>query len=176
MMRWKLFSLLLVAALLAGCGGGGAGGAGQAGGDIQVQNAWVRAVSMGPMGGQPAGSATPGSGMSGGGMASEGLGNGAAYLLLVNNGSTPDRLLRVESDVAKAVELHISEMKNEVMTMRPVEAIDLPAGGQAELKPGGLHIMLVGLRRELKVGDQVTLRLVFEKASPLTVQAEVKMP
>jgi len=186
MLRWRILSLLTLVLLLAGCEDGVAeqasGGTGQAGAGIQAHNAWVRAASMGGMAAQAApgqDQATHGAGMggmSGSEMSGEGMGNGAAYLLLVNDSSTADRLLRAESDVAKAVELHLSEMKNDIMTMRPVEAIDLPAGGQVELKPGGLHIMLIGLARQLEVGDQVTLTLVFEKAGPLVVQAEVRMP
>lgn len=185
---WGAALLLVLAVTLAACG------AGRPQSGIQVKDAWVRAVQGGATGGgmmtpgamlTPGGAAgggmmtpsamtTPGAAM-GGGMTSE-LGNSAAYMILVNPGSQADRLLRVESDLANAVELHLSEMKNDVMTMHPVEAIEVPAGGQAELKPGGYHIMLIGLKRELKPGDKVTFTLVFEKAGALTVEVEVRAP
>jgi hypothetical protein len=95
---------------------------------------------------------------------------------LQNNGSTADRLVGAESDVAEAVELHISEMKGEVMTMRPIEYVEVPANGQAELKPGGMHIMLIGLKRDLKAGEKVALTLVFENGGRIDVEAEVRAP
>lgn len=174
--HWGRAAVLLLglAVALAACSGGQSG----PGGGIQVKDAWVRAMQGGAMNGNMGGGmATPSamSGAHGSGMTSD-LGNSAAYMILVNSSPQADRLLRVESDVANAIELHLSEMKNDVMTMHPVEAIDIPAGGQAELKPGGYHIMLIGLKRELKPGEKVTFKLVFEKAAALTVEAEVRAP
>ncbi|MCK4899380.1 MAG: copper chaperone PCu(A)C, partial [Anaerolineales bacterium] len=54
--------------------------------------------------------------------------------------------------------------------------VDVPARGQVELKPGGLHIMLIGLSRDLKAGDQVSLSLGFEKSGEIKVEAEVRAP
>lgn len=156
---------LLCAFVLASCASGGTGGA-----PIEVSDAWVRAAGGMEMEGHEA-MATPAmGGMQGAGMVS------AAYMRLRNNGAVADRLLRAESDVAEAVELHTSEMQGEVMTMRPIEYIDLPANGQVELKPGGMHVMLIGLKHELKVGETVSLVLVFEKAGRVSVQAEVRAP
>lgn len=64
----------------------------------------------------------------------------------------------------QVVELHTMEEKDGVMSMHPVEAIDVPANGSAELKPGGFHVMFIGLTRDLNVGEQVTVTLTFEKA------------
>jgi copper(I)-binding protein len=100
----------------------------------------------------------------------------AAFLKIKNSGTEDDRLLRVETDLAQAVEIHLSEIQNDVMTMRPVGGIDLLAGETVELKPGGYHIMLIRLLRELKPGEIYPLTLVFEKASPLIVDAEVRAP
>ena len=61
-----------------------------------------------------------------------------------------------------------------MMQMSPVPNIPVPANGKAELKPGGLHMMLIGLNRELKAGDKVQLTLNFEKAGKVPVTAEVK--
>jgi copper(I)-binding protein len=102
--------------------------------------------------------------------------NSAAYMILDNKGSNPDRLIQARSDVAEAVELHKTEMQGEVMTMQQVEAIDVPAGGQVELKPGGLHIMLIGLKKDLTPGEVIDLVLVFEKAGEIPVKAEVRSP
>jgi hypothetical protein len=64
--------------------------------------------------------------------------------------------------------------KDGVMSMHPVEAIDVPAGSEAVLKPGGLHVMLIGLTRDLKVGEKVVVKLTFEKAGERVVEAEVR--
>ncbi|MCK5427980.1 MAG: copper chaperone PCu(A)C, partial [Anaerolineales bacterium] len=103
-------------------------------------------------------------------------GNSAAYMTIANKGRQADRLVTVKSDAAQAVEIHISEMVDDVMTMHQVDGVDVPAGGQVELKPGGLHIMLIGLSRDLKAGDQVSLSLGFEKSGEIKVEAEVRAP
>lgn len=159
------FILFIVALVLAACAGQ------QQATGIQVQGAWVRAMGMGETQNNNMGQATPMSGMQASPMGGT---NSAGYMVIVNNTGQADRLLRVESDIAGAVELHESKMVNDVMTMTPVDGIDLPAGGQAELKPGGLHIMFIGLKRDLKPGDKVTLTLVFEKAPSMTIDVEVK--
>jgi copper(I)-binding protein len=135
--------------------------------DIEIKNAWIRAVG-GMIEGQQ-----PEDGMQG--MHSEGL-NTAAYMIIGNNGSDLDRLLRVEGDISKAIELHRSEMVDGVMRMNPVVSIEVPAGGQVELKPAGLHIMLIGLTQALKPGDKIQLTLVFEIAGPKTLDVEVRAP
>jgi periplasmic copper chaperone A len=160
--RLPVIGMLIGMLILSGCGAGGAGGT-----SIVVRDAWARAATAIDMSGQ----ATPESG----GM--EGMGSvSGAYMILRNNSAAPDKLLRVESDVAGAVELHISEMAGEVMTMRPLEYVEVPAKGEAELKPGGMHIMLIGLKRDLKAGEKIPLVLVFEKAGKVDVQAEVRAP
>jgi len=99
---------------------------------------------------------------------------GAAYMVLQNGGAVEDKLLSVESDVAQTIELHETKEMNGMMQMSPVPNIPVPAGGKAELKPGGLHVMLIGLTRELKAGDKVQLTLNFEKAGKVPVTVEVK--
>ena len=84
------------------------------------------------------------------------------------------RLVEVRSGAAKTVELHEMKMQGDVMRMRPVDAIDLPAGKPVELKPGGYHVMLVGLARPLKEGDSVALTLVVEGAHKQRETIEVK--
>ena len=99
---------------------------------------------------------------------------GAAYMTIHNNGSEADRLLSASTDAAGTVELHETTEVDGMMQMSPVAAIEVPAGGQAELAPGGFHVMLIDLTRELKAGDQVELTLTFEKAGEITVTAEVR--
>jgi copper(I)-binding protein len=95
-----------------------------------------------------------------------------AYMTLRNGGSSPDRLLAVESPVGRA-ELHTMTMDNNVMRMRPVEAVDIPAGGSAMLQPSGLHIMLLDLREPLRAGTEVPLTLRFERAGTVAVTVPV---
>jgi len=99
---------------------------------------------------------------------------GGGYLSLSNAGAN-DRLLSASAEVSKAVELHTMTMEGDVMRMRQVEAIELPAGKKVELKPGGLHIMFIGLKAPLKLGDKFPLKLKFEKAGEVTVEVNVEV-
>ena len=102
----------------------------------------------------------------------------AAYMTLKNSGKEADRLVKAEGDVARRIELHTHIMEkrdgNVVMKMRPVPYMEVPAGGETVLKPGGLHIMLIGVTRDLKPGDSFDLTLVFDKAGKITVRVPVK--
>lgn len=100
---------------------------------------------------------------------------GAGYLKLSNQGAA-DRLLSASSPVAASVELHSMSMEGDVMKMRQVDAIDLPAGQTVELKPGGYHLMLMGLKAPLKAGDKLPLTLKFEKAGEIVVTVNVENP
>jgi len=101
-------------------------------------------------------------------------GNGAVYMKLTNTGGEDDRLVGAASDAAGAVELHETKMEGDMMKMSPVHDIVIPAGGSAELKPGGLHVMLIGLKNELVMGREVFITLNFEKSDPITVKAIIK--
>ena len=101
--------------------------------------------------------------------------NGGGYLSITNRGGD-DRLLSVSAAVAGAVELHSMKMEGDVMRMRQVEAIALPAGKTVELAPGGLHIMFLGLKAPLKAGESFPLKLRFERAGELTVNVKVEAP
>lgn len=100
--------------------------------------------------------------------------NGAAYLTIHNAGKTDDRLLSAASEVAMRVELHNHVNKDGVMQMRQVEAVAVPAGSMATLKPGGFHVMLMGLKAPLKEGESFSLTLTFEQAGSTTVQVQVE--
>lgn len=101
--------------------------------------------------------------------------NGGGYLKLTNGGAA-DKLVSARSDVAASVELHSMGMDGNVMRMRQVDAIELPAGQVVELKPGGLHIMFNGLKAPLKEGDSFPVKLTFEKAGEVTVDVKVGAP
>ena len=99
--------------------------------------------------------------------------SGGAYLMLKNAGSADDKLVSVESDVARKTEIHQSSMQDGTMIMRPVDSIDVPAGGGAELKPGGYHIMFMGLKAPFKEGDSFPLTLNFAKSGSVTVTVHI---
>jgi copper(I)-binding protein len=98
---------------------------------------------------------------------------GAVYMTLTNQGATPDRLLQITTQTAASAEVHESAEKDGVATMRPVEGLEIPAGGSVDLKPGGYHVMLVGLKAPLKKGDMISLQLKFEHAGQVDVMAHV---
>jgi copper(I)-binding protein len=99
---------------------------------------------------------------------------GAAYLTVRNDGDQNDRLVGVSSEVADKAELHSSVMQDSVMKMRAVEAVDVPAHGEAVLGPGGLHIMLIGLKAPLEEGKSFALTLEFENAGEIEVMTTVE--
>jgi periplasmic copper chaperone A len=101
-----------------------------------------------------------------------GQAGGGGYLTLIGT-TQADRLLSVKANVAKSVELHRMEMDGNVMRMREVEAIDVPAGQTVQLKPGGLHIMFVGLTQTLKNGATIPLTLRFERGGEVKVDMKV---
>lgn len=100
---------------------------------------------------------------------------GGAFMTIVNGG-VDDRLLSVSATNAKSVELHMMKMEGDVMHMRQVDGIALPAGKTVELKPGGYHVMFIGLKAPLKAGDSFPATLKFEKAGEVTVSVKVEAP
>lgn len=116
---------------------------------LEVSNAWARA--------------TPGKAE-----------NGAAYLTIQS--PTADRLLSVSAPVAKKAELHTMSMEGMVMKMRPLADLDIPAGQPVTLKPGGQHVMLLGLDAPLREGQSFPLTLTFEKAGTRTVTVAIEKP
>jgi len=98
----------------------------------------------------------------------------AAYLILVNEGDVDEELISVESEIAENLELHEMAQQGEMMRMRKVDLIMIGPGKEVALEPGGLHIMLIGLTREIREGDTVELNLLFESGANLTVSAPVR--
>lgn len=101
-------------------------------------------------------------------------GNSAVYMEIHNAQAEADRLVAAGTDVAGAVELHETRMEGGMHRMQPVAFIEVPARGKVELKPGGLHVMLLRLNTPLRVGDRFPLILRFERAGRLTVEVEVR--
>jgi len=98
----------------------------------------------------------------------------AAYLTLTSD--VDDRLLAASSPAATSIELHESSMRDGMMEMNHVGAIDLPAGKPVALEPGGLHMMVMGLNQPLVKGKDVVMTLTFEKAGEKTIRFTPKSP
>lgn len=97
---------------------------------------------------------------------------GGVFLML--HAHMADRLVSAETPVADMVELHETVRDGDVMRMREVVALELPAGGMTELKPGGYHLMLMGLKQSLAQGTRFPLTLHFAHAAPVTTMVEVQ--
>ncbi|WP_019894047.1 copper chaperone PCu(A)C [Hydrogenovibrio halophilus] len=97
-----------------------------------------------------------------------------SFMQFHNQSDQAISLVKAESDTANRVELHTHTHDNGVMKMREIEQIEIPANGTTELKPGGLHIMLIDLPRILQAGEDVTLTLQFADGSEKTITAPVQ--
>ncbi len=117
--------------------------------EVKIENAYIRAVPPG----QP---------------------NSAAFMTLINSSAKPHSIKSASSPVAATVELHTHTNNNGVMEMRQIPQMDIPAKGTTELKPGGLHIMLIGLKQNLKAGEQAKVNLQFADGSSTTVTAPIQ--
>lgn len=95
------------------------------------------------------------------------------FLTIRNTGTTADRLLGASCGAAAMTEVHETVMDGDVMRMRKVQAIEIPAGGMVELKHGGYHIMLMDLKQDVKAGETTTCTLKFENAGEVTVTLNV---
>lgn len=101
-------------------------------------------------------------------------GNSAVYMDIHNGSVEDDQLVGVEADVCGKVELHQTVQNGDVFKMVPVKGITVPAQGSVQLKPGGYHIMLIGLHEGLKEGAVVQVTLHFKNAPSKVVLADVK--
>ncbi|OOZ42380.1 hypothetical protein BOW53_00505 [Solemya pervernicosa gill symbiont] len=116
---------------------------------IMVKDAYVRAVPPG----QP---------------------NSAAFMVLHNHGGADHKVIDAKSTAARTVELHTHTQKDGMMMMRRIESIEVKSKGMTTLKPGGLHVMLIGLTQPLKVGNTVSVTLVFDDGSKKSIDAPVQ--
>ena len=98
----------------------------------------------------------------------------ASFMKLTNTSGTDINIIQADSAVSKVVELHTHTNDNGVMRMRKIPQITVPANGSTELKPGGLHIMLIGPHEPLKMGQTVNVTLKFEDGSSKEVAMPVK--
>jgi copper(I)-binding protein len=96
---------------------------------------------------------------------------GGGFLTITSRAG--DRLVGGSTPVAQRFELHTMAMKGDVMEMRQLDAIELPAGKAVEFKPGGLHVMFIGLAQPLALGSKIPVTLKFEKAGDVKVDFEV---
>lgn len=117
-------------------------------GDIEIQHPWSRATV-------------------------EVVPTGVVYMVLRNTGTSTDRLVGVSTPVAQKAELHTHIKDGELVRMRQVEAIELVSSTSVALEPGGLHVMLIGLKQPLVKDQPFPLTLVFEEAGPVVVQVYV---
>lgn len=99
---------------------------------------------------------------------------GAAYFMVHNHGKHADTLVGAESAVAKTVEIHTHTQENGVMRMGPAGDVDIPVDGMLTFKPGGLHVMLIGLHKPLIEGEGFEITLQFEKAGAKTIPVTIK--
>jgi copper(I)-binding protein len=145
--RMRTWPFLLVIAAATICG---VAHAQQHPADLVVEQAWARATAPGAT-------------------------NGAAYLAIANHGATADRLVAVTTPAASMAELHRETHEaNGVMSMASLDqGLAVPPGQTVTLAPGGTHIMLMGLTRQLKPGDTLPLTLKFAAAGTVAVDATV---
>lgn len=100
--------------------------------------------------------------------------NGAVYFVIENQTGQDDTLMDVRGDTAEAVEVHLSQMDDkDVMTMERQESVSIPARSSVEFKPGGLHVMLIGLKKDLQMGDTFDITLVFQNAGEININVPV---
>ena len=117
-------------------------------GALRIVNPWTRAA---------------GQGMQGGG-----------FLTIRNTAAEPDRMISATSPAAGRLELHTHIRDGDVMRMRPVADIPVPANGEVTLQPGGLHLMLIGLTQPMNDGGTIPVTLRFERAGEVTVSFAVQ--
>ncbi len=102
-------------------------------------------------------------------------GAGGVFMTLKNSGKNAGALLSARSDVADSVELHTHTKGDDgVWRMGPVARIEVPAGGETVLKPGGLHVMLIGLKHGLSTGSTLDLTLTFADGATQTLAVPVR--
>jgi hypothetical protein len=98
---------------------------------------------------------------------------GAAYLTIINRGSASDRLVSASTPMASKVQFHEETNDNGIMRMRELPSLEIQPGATVTFKPGGMHIMLVGVKQQIKEGQTFPLVLKFEKAGEIDLQIPV---
>jgi len=98
----------------------------------------------------------------------------AMYMQLDNNSSLTRELVKIEGSISNMIELHTHKNDDGVMQMDQVISIPVPANGSTEAKPGGYHVMIMGLKKSLSLGEKVEFNLIFKDGSNKTITAEVE--
>jgi periplasmic copper chaperone A len=140
---------LIVTLLLVLCVGGAARAQTSAASTIVVEQPFARATPKGAM-------------------------TGAAYMTLLNNGASADRLVGATTPVADKVQFHQASEENGVSRMREVPSVDLEPAAKVSFKPGEMHMMIVGLKQPLVQGQTFPLALQFEKAGNIEVTVPIQ--
>ncbi|EJF89509.1 hypothetical protein ME1_00279 [Bartonella vinsonii subsp. arupensis OK-94-513] len=119
-------------------------------GDIEILHPWTRA--------------TP-----------KGIKVSSGYLYIINHSNTPDRLISISTNGVQTTEIHSMVVVNDIMNMEKMHnGIEIPGNGEISLKPGGNHIMFMGLSQPFKPGDKISAKLTFEKAGTMNIDFSVK--
>lgn len=98
---------------------------------------------------------------------------GVAYFTIANSGPQADRLLKIQSPVIGEIEIHQNMTEGDMMAMKPVTALEIPAGGKIVFKPGGYHAMLYDIDGQALQKQTAPLIFTFEKAGNITVEAKI---
>lgn len=99
-----------------------------------------------------------------------------AFMVIKNNGDKDVKVVKADNPASKVTEMHTHINDGGVMKMRPVPSIDIKAKGEAVLKPGSLHVMMIDLKAPMKEGDVVPITLSFDDGSTKQVDAKVVRP
>ena len=99
---------------------------------------------------------------------------GAVYLSIMNMGKDSDQLIGISTPAAESAMLHKSKDENGVMKMEMLDQLEIPAGTTIDILPGHMHIMLMGLKSQLKIGDHVPVELAFKTSGKISVDAVVR--
>jgi copper(I)-binding protein len=115
---------------------------------IEVHEAWIRPAAKGD--------------------------NGAVYFVIHNHSSEVDELVGISAEIATAAEIHESKMNGDIMQMNRLESVPLEAYAELEFMPGRLHVMLVGLKSDLKLGDEIGIVLHFKTYEDIRVMVPIR--
>ena len=118
-------------------------------GDIEIGHIWARATAAG-------------------------MTTAAVYVPLLNTGKEPDKLIGASSDLADKIEIHQDSNENDIAKMQKLNEITLEPGKPVSLRPGGMHFMVIGLKKQLKEGEMFPMTLQFEKAGTAKVDAMIE--
>lgn len=117
-------------------------------GGINIENAWARVILKN----RPA----------------------AGFMKIHNHSAQADAVTGASSPAAERIELHTHIMQNNVMRMRPVKKIAVPAKGSTEFKTGGYHLMIFGLKHHMEIGSKLPVTVVFENAGPVKLEFDIR--